>query len=46
MKRTALKSLAPWRENNLWMVEAQDLRTGETSLYQSKALVNAAGPWV
>ncbi|CRL64931.1 glycerol-3-phosphate dehydrogenase [Proteus penneri] len=44
--RTRTKVTRAWRENNLWMVEAQDLRTGKTSLYQSKALVNAAGPWV
>ncbi|HDU8312645.1 TPA: glycerol-3-phosphate dehydrogenase [Proteus mirabilis] len=44
--RTRTKVTRAWRENDLWMVEAQNLRTGETSRYQAKALVNAAGPWV
>lgn len=34
------------RENGVWQVEVKDRRNGKSSYYQSKALVNAAGPWV
>ncbi|RPH22306.1 glycerol-3-phosphate dehydrogenase [Buttiauxella warmboldiae] len=34
------------RENGLWVVEAQDIDTGETLSWHARGLVNATGPWV
>ncbi|MBU2895198.1 glycerol-3-phosphate dehydrogenase [Vibrio hepatarius] len=34
------------RIDGLWHVEINDLRTGQTLIRKSKALVNATGPWV
>lgn len=34
------------RESNLWIIEAEDMKTGEKRSVSAKALVNAAGPWV
>lgn len=34
------------QNNGMWEVEVLDERTGVTSSYRAKALVNAAGPWV
>lgn len=44
--RTRTKVTRAYRENGLWVVEAQDLRTGETHAWKAKGLVNATGPWV
>ncbi|MEQ4676127.1 glycerol-3-phosphate dehydrogenase [Providencia vermicola] len=44
--RTRTKVTRAYRENGLWVVEAQDLRTGETLTWKAKGLVNATGPWV
>jgi glycerol-3-phosphate dehydrogenase len=34
------------RENGLWIVEAEDIDTGEKFTWQARGLVNATGPWV
>ena len=34
------------REGGFWQVELRDARTGESREMRSRALVNAAGPWV
>ncbi|HGJ5899218.1 glycerol-3-phosphate dehydrogenase [Arsenophonus apicola] len=44
--RTRTKATRAWRENGLWVVEAEDLRTGKKETWQAKGLVNATGPWV
>jgi glycerol-3-phosphate dehydrogenase len=44
--RTRAKVVRAWREKGLWKVEAEDTRTGKRTIWQSKALVNASGPWV
>lgn len=44
--RTQTKVTRARRENDLWVVEAQDQKTGETLTWQTKGLVNATGPWV
>lgn len=44
--RTRTKVTRAYRENGLWIVEAQDLCTGETLTWKAKGLVNATGPWV
>ena len=44
--RTRTKVTRAYRANGLWIVEAQDLRTGETHTWKAKGLVNATGPWV
>lgn len=44
--RTQTKVTRAWRENDLWMVEALDQRTGETLIWQAKGVANATGPWV
>ena len=35
-----------WRENGLWIVEAENTDNGQLLRWQAKGLVNAAGPWV
>ncbi|NHB59959.1 glycerol-3-phosphate dehydrogenase [Photorhabdus sp. RW14-46] len=44
--RTRTKVTRAWREQEGWMVEAEDLRTGKTYTWRAKGLVNATGPWV
>ncbi|WWP01129.1 MAG: glycerol-3-phosphate dehydrogenase [Candidatus Dasytiphilus stammeri] len=44
--RTRLRVIRAWRENDLWYVKAEDIDSGEIVTWQSKGLVNAAGPWV
>ena len=44
--RTRTRVNRAWRENGLWMVEAQEIDTGKTFTFRAKGLVNAAGPWV
>ncbi|WP_075182925.1 glycerol-3-phosphate dehydrogenase [Pantoea sp. 1.19] len=44
--RTRTKVTRAWREDGLWMVEAQDVDSGDTTTWRAKGLVNAAGPWV
>ncbi|MCW7761331.1 glycerol-3-phosphate dehydrogenase [Photorhabdus luminescens] len=44
--RTRTKVTRAWREQEGWMVEAEDLRTGKTYTWRTKGLVNATGPWV
>ncbi|MBD2796336.1 glycerol-3-phosphate dehydrogenase [Xenorhabdus sp. 18] len=44
--RTRTQVTRAWRENGHWMVEAKDLKTGETYTWRAKGLVNATGPWV
>ncbi len=34
------------RENGMWIVEAEDIDTGEKYSWQARGLVNATGPWV
>ncbi|OCQ54263.1 Aerobic glycerol-3-phosphate dehydrogenase [Photorhabdus australis subsp. thailandensis] len=43
---TRTKVTRAWREQDGWMVEAEDLRTGKTHTWRAKGLVNATGPWV
>ncbi len=42
--RTRTRVTRAWRENGLWMVEAEDIDSGKTLTWQAKGLVNAAGP--
>ena len=44
LTRTACTSAR--REDNHWVVEMTNKRTGEKSLQKARVLVNAAGPWV
>ncbi|OON39349.1 glycerol-3-phosphate dehydrogenase [Izhakiella australiensis] len=44
--RTRTKVTRAWRENGLWVVEAEDIDSGKTFTWQARGLVNAAGPWV
>ncbi|WP_114192999.1 glycerol-3-phosphate dehydrogenase [Edaphovirga cremea] len=44
--RTRTKVTRAWRENGLWMVEAEDVSNGKTYTWRAKGLVNATGPWV
>jgi len=44
--RTRTKVVAARRENGLWAISIEDLRTGETEEVKARLLVNAAGPWV
>ena len=34
------------RDNDLWLIDIENMQTGEARSISSKALVNAAGPWV
>lgn len=43
---TQTKVIEAKRENDLWIVTTKNNLTGETQQWQTKALVNAAGPWV
>ena len=44
MPRT--KVISARREGAIWAIETQDTVTGERRTFQSRMLVNAAGPWV
>ncbi|SFN84413.1 glycerol-3-phosphate dehydrogenase [Xenorhabdus japonica] len=44
--RTRTQVTRAWREDGYWIVEAKDLKTGETNTWRAKGLVNATGPWV
>ncbi|WP_017349992.1 glycerol-3-phosphate dehydrogenase [Pantoea sp. A4] len=44
--RTRTRVTRAWRENGLWIVEAEDVDSGKLYTWQAKGLVNAAGPWV
>ena len=44
--RTRTRAISAKRENGLWSIELFDEITGEESTVYSRALVNAAGPWV
>tara|TARA_R110002020_G_scaffold131108_2_gene293138 strand:+ start:20960 stop:22492 length:1533 start_codon:yes stop_codon:yes gene_type:complete len=43
---TRTRCVAAVRQKDLWLVTLEDQRTGRQSTYQSRALVNAGGPWV
>ncbi len=44
--RVRTKVLRARRQNGCWEVQTEDRRTGQTRIYRTHALVNAAGPWV
>lgn len=44
--RTRTRAISAKRENGLWIVEAEDIDTGEKFSWQARGLVNATGPWV
>ena len=44
--KTRTRATRAWRENGYWIVEAQDIDTGETFTWRARGLVNATGPWV
>ncbi|NIY49401.1 glycerol-3-phosphate dehydrogenase [Cedecea colo] len=44
--KTRTRATSARRENGLWVVEAQDIDTGETHSWRARGLVNATGPWV
>ena len=44
--RTRTRVTRAWREDGMWMVEAEDIDTGKTYTWRAKGLVNATGPWV
>ncbi|MFS2221787.1 glycerol-3-phosphate dehydrogenase [Pantoea sp. B65] len=44
--RTRTRVTRAWRENGLWMVEAEDIDSGKVFTWRAKGLVNATGPWV
>ncbi|PIJ51183.1 glycerol-3-phosphate dehydrogenase [Erwinia sp. OLTSP20] len=44
--RTRTRVTRAWREDGLWVVEAENIDSGETFSWRAKGLVNAAGPWV
>ncbi|MBK7687287.1 MAG: glycerol-3-phosphate dehydrogenase/oxidase [Rhodocyclaceae bacterium] len=41
-----VKSISARRESGIWLTQAQDLISGKTFTIRSKALINAAGPFV
>ncbi|WP_158686416.1 FAD-dependent oxidoreductase, partial [Cronobacter sakazakii] len=43
---TRTRATSARRENGMWIVEAEDIDTGETYTWQARGLVNATGPWV
>ena len=43
---TRTRATSARRENGLWIVEAEDIDTGEKFSWKAKGLVNATGPWV
>ncbi|WP_315920202.1 glycerol-3-phosphate dehydrogenase [Mesorhizobium sp. SP-1A] len=44
--RTRTKVVSALREEGLWTVTLQDMRTGQRDQVRARLLVNAAGPWV
>lgn len=44
--QTRTKCVAAVRKDNLWQVQLKNILTGDISTIQTKAIVNAAGPWV
>jgi glycerol-3-phosphate dehydrogenase len=44
--KTRTRATSARRENGHWIVEAQDIDTGETFTWRARGLVNATGPWV
>ena len=44
--KTRTRATRAWRENGYWIVEAQDIDSGETFTWRARGLVNATGPWV
>lgn len=44
--KTRTRAIAARRENGLWIVEAEDVDTGEKFSWKARGLVNATGPWV
>ncbi|MGX7872958.1 glycerol-3-phosphate dehydrogenase [Mesorhizobium sp. ORM6] len=44
--RTRTKVVGARRENGLWTITIENLRSGETEEIKARLLVNAAGPWV
>lgn len=44
--RTRTQVTSAKRKNGLWVVEAQDIDTGEKFRWQARGLANATGPWV
>jgi len=44
--RTRTRVNRAWREDGMWMVEAEEIDTGKIHTFRSKGLVNATGPWV
>jgi len=44
--KTRTRVTKAWREDGLWVVEAEDVDSGEQFRWHAKGLVNAAGPWV
>jgi glycerol-3-phosphate dehydrogenase len=44
--KTRTRATSARRENGLWIVEAQDIDSGETFTWRARGLVNATGPWV
>ena len=43
---TRTRATSARRENGLWVVEAEDIDTGEKFSWKARGLVNATGPWV
>ncbi len=44
--KTRTRAISARREKGLWIVEAEDIDTGERFSWQARGLVNATGPWV
>lgn len=44
--KTRTRVTKAWREDGLWVVEAEESDSGEKFRWRAKGLVNAAGPWV
>ncbi len=44
--RTRTRAISAKRENGLWVVEAEDIDSGEKFTWKARGLVNATGPWV
>ncbi len=44
--RTRTRAISAKRENGLWVVEAEDIDSGEKFTRRRAASVNATGPWV
>ncbi len=44
--KTRSRCISAVRDGELWQVTLEDTRSGERTRYRTRALVNAAGPWV